>query len=131
MWMRANLARWSVLIVPAALTLNACSDSPTAVSSSSQNIAAAPRSIENLSGLHLTGKTIVIFKDSTSIPSAGLALISSLGGTVTKIWDDVGVPFVGGLPIANIATLSASNLVAAVGNDRYVNWLPRLKVKAI
>ena len=116
--MRANLARWSVLVVPAAVILNACSDSPTAVSSSSQNITAAPRTVESLSGLHLTGKTVVIFKDSTSIPSAGLALISSLGGTVTRRWDDIGVAFVGGIPIANIATLSASNLVAAVGNDR-------------
>ena len=129
--MRANLARWSVLIVPAALILNACSDSPTAVSSSSQSVTQAPRSLTSLSGLHLTGKTVVIFKDSTSIPSAGLALISSLGGTVTKRWDDIGVAFVGGLPIANIATLSASNLVAAVGNDRYVSWLPQLKVKTI
>src|SRR4029079_12656107 len=130
MSMRANLARWSVLIVPAALTLNACSDSPTAVSSSSQNIA-APRSTGNLSGLHLTGKTVVIFKDSTSIPSAGLALISSLGGTVTKRWDDIGVAFVGGIPIANLATLGASDLVAAIGNDRYVSWLPKTKVTAM
>jgi subtilisin family serine protease len=73
----------------------------------------------------------VIFKDSTSIPAAGLQLISSLGGTVTKRWDDIGVAFVGGMPIANIATLSASNLVAAVGNDRYESWLPKLKVTAI
>jgi subtilisin family serine protease len=73
----------------------------------------------------------VIFKDSTSIPAAGLQLISSLGGTVTKRWDDIGVAFVGGMPIANIATLSASNLVAAVGNDRYVNWLPKLSVRAV
>jgi subtilisin family serine protease len=129
--MRANLARWSVLVVPAAVILNACSDSPTAVSSSSQNITAAPRTVESLSGLHLTGKTVVIFKDSTSIPSAGLALISSLGGTVTRRWDDIGVAFVGGIPIANIATLSASNLVAAVGNDRYISWLPKMKVTAI
>ena len=131
MSMRTNLARWSVLVVPAALILGACSDAPTAVSLPTQSITTAPRSVATLSGLHLTGKTIVIFKDSTSIPAAGLALINSLGGTVTKRWDDIGVAFVGGLPIANIATLSASSLVAAVGNDRYVSWLPKIKVKAI
>jgi subtilisin family serine protease len=85
----------------------------------------------SVSGLHLTGKTVVIFKDSTSIPAAGLSLINSLGGTVTKRWDDIGVAFVGGMPIANLATLRASSLVAAIGNDRYVNWLPKLKVTAI
>jgi len=131
MSMRTNLARWSVLVVPAALVLGACSDAPTAVSSPPQAITTAPRSTASLSGLHLTGKTIVIFKDSTSIPAAGLSLISSLGGTVTKRWDDIGVAFVGGMPIANIAALSASSLVAAVGNDRYVSWLPKIKVAAI
>jgi len=130
MSMRANLARWSVVVVPSALILSACSDSPTAVSPS-QSITAAPRSVTSLSGLHLTGKTVVVFKDSSSIPVAGLALINSLGGTVTKRWDDIGVAFVGGLPIANITTLAASNLVSAVGNDRYINWLPRYSVKAI
>jgi subtilisin family serine protease len=73
----------------------------------------------------------VIFKDTTSIPAAGLALITSLGGIVTQHWDNVGVAFVGGLPLNALATLRASDLVQAVGNDRYINWLPKTTVRAV
>jgi hypothetical protein len=78
-----------------------------------------------------TGKTVVIFKDSAAIPQAGLALINSLGGIVTARWDNVGVAFVGGQSLDAHTTLKASNLIAAIGNDRYVNWLPRYSVRAI
>ena len=130
MSMRANLARWSVLVVPAAVLMAACSDAPTAVSSS-PSTAPAPQSVVNVSSAVLTGKTVVVFKDTSAIPFAGLALINSLGGVVTKRWDNIGVAFVGGLPLAAISTLKASGLVAAVGNDRYVNWLPRMSVRTI
>ena len=133
MSMRANLARWSVLAVPAALVLNACSDAPTAASTPSSSSAAsvAPRSSISVTSGVPTGKTVVIFKDSAAIPPAGLALINSLGGIVTARWDNVGVAFVGGMSLDALTTLKASNLIAAIGNDRYVNWLPRYSVRAI
>ena len=129
--MRANLARWSVIALPAFAILAACSDSPTAAVNAERSISAAPRSTTIPATGILTGKTVVVFKDSSAIPSAGLALINSLGGTVTKRWDDIGVAFVGGLPIPAINTLAESDLVAAVGNDRYIRWLPKYSVRAI
>jgi subtilisin family serine protease len=78
-----------------------------------------------------TGKTVVIFKDTSAIPAAGLALINSLGGVVTRRWDNVGIAFVGGLPLDALATLKANDLIAAVGNDRYISWLPKMSVRAV
>jgi lantibiotic leader peptide-processing serine protease len=126
----ANLARWSVIVVPATLVLSACSDAPTAVTPSS-SIAPAPRTaLSTTSGIP-TGKTVVIFKDTSSIPALGLALINSLGGTVTTRWDNIGVAFVGGLSVDALTKLQVSSLIAAVGNDRYVNWLPKYSVRAV
>ena len=130
MLMRANLARWSVLVVPAAVIMTACSDAPTAVLRSAST-EAAPRSLVNVSSGIPTGKTVVIFKDSSAIPLAGLTLINSLGGIVTKRWDNIGVAFVGGLPLSALTTLKASGLIAAVGSDRYINWLPKISVRAV
>ena len=122
MQMRTNLARWSVIVVPAIAALTACSDAPTAAVSP-QNSEVA-RATLLTTAANLTGKTVVIFKDTASIPVAGLSLINSLGGVVTKRWDDIGVAFVGGLPLTALTTLRASDLVKSVGQDRYINWLP-------
>jgi len=128
--MRANLARWSVVAVPALLVIAACSDGPTALPSIEHASISPKASLTPATGIP-TGKTVVVFKDTSAIPLAGTALITSLGGVVTKRWDNIGVAFVGGLSVSSLATLSASNLVAAVGNDRYINWLPKTSVRAI
>jgi subtilisin family serine protease len=130
MSMRANLARWSVLVAAAAVVVTACSDAPTAVSSSAAALS-GPQSTLSVNSGTLTGKTVVIFRDTSAIPAAGLSLISSLGGVVTRRWDDIGVAFVGGLPLTALTTLKASNLIAAVGSDRYIKWLPRISVRAV
>jgi lantibiotic leader peptide-processing serine protease len=126
---RTYLARWSVIVVPAIAAL-ACSDSPTAVPTQSQ-VLSAPRASLSVSSGVPTGKTVVVFKDTTGIPITGLALINSLGGVVTQRWDNVGIAFVGGLSATALGTLKASNLVAAVGNDRYIQWLPKTTVRAV
>jgi lantibiotic leader peptide-processing serine protease len=130
MSMRANLARWSVVAVPALLVVAACSDAPTGVAPAQQPSITPKASLTPATGIP-TGKTVVVFKDTSTIPLAGTALITSLGGVVTKRWDNIGVAFVGGLSVSALTTLSASNLVAAVGNDRYVNWLPKTSVRAV
>ncbi len=126
---RTNLARWSVVVVPTIAALAACSDSPTAIPAPNQ-ISATRASLSVATGIP-TGKTVVVFKDTASIPTTGLALISSLGGVVTASWDNVGVAFVGGLSLNALTSLSASDLVSAVGNDRYINWLPTTTVRAV
>lgn len=126
MYQRTSVIRWSVIVAPMLLGIAACSDQPTSPASPS----AAPRSpamsVGTTSGIP-TGKTVVVFRDTTAIPAAGLALLNSLGGTVSKRWDDIGVAFVTGLSTSALTTLSASSLVAAVGNDRILNWLPGVK----
>ncbi len=122
----STAARCAVVSVLA--TLIACADLPT----SPQSASLEPPDIaqRTASGVP-TGKTVVVFQDTASIPAAGLALLGSLGGTVTTSWDDIGVAFVTGLSAGAISTLAASDLVAAVGNDRIINWLPNLKIGAI
>jgi subtilisin family serine protease len=110
--------------------MTACSDAPTAVSPS-VSIESTPRSVISVSSGIPTGKTVVIFKDTSAIPLAGLTLINSLGGVVTKRWDNIGVAFVGGLSLSALTTLKASDLVASVGNDRYISWLPKSTVRAV
>ena len=129
MRMRTYLARWSVVVVPVMTVLAACSDDSPGISAP-QKLDAPRSSYSALSGVP-TGKTVVVFKDETSIPAGGLALVSSLGGTVINRWDNVGVAFVTGLSIASITSLRASDLVASVGNDRYINWLPRTTVTPV
>jgi hypothetical protein len=114
----STAARCAVASVLA--TLIACADIPTSPQSSTPDPANAART--TASGVP-TGKTVVVFADTASIPAAGLALLGSLGGTVTTSWNDIGVAFVTGLSAGAISTLAASDLVAAVGNDRILNWL--------
>src|SRR6187549_1542003 len=123
--MRTNLRRWSV-VIPAVAVLAACSDAPTKIAAPS-SAGVLRTALSPMSGTP-TGKTVVIFKDTSSIPLAGVALLNSLGGTVTARWDNIGVAWVKGLSVSALATLSASNLVAAVGNDRILNWLPKTKI---
>jgi subtilisin family serine protease len=75
-----------------------------------------------------TGRTIVIFKDTAGIPAAGLDLLSSLGASVTTKWSDIGVAVATGLTVQSLASLRASSLVEDAGNDRILNWLPKLKI---
>ena len=122
---RTNLARLSLVVVPTVALLAACSDAPTKLSAPSEQ-GALRTSLTPASGIP-TGKTVVVFKDTSSIPLAGIALLNSLGGTVTKRWDNIGVAFVSGLSVSALSTLSASNLIQAVGNDRILNWLPKVR----
>ena len=122
---RTNLARLSLVVVPTVALLAACSDAPTKLSAPSEQ-GALRTSLTPASGIP-TGKTVVVFKDTSSIPLAGIALLNSLGGTVTKRWDNIGVAFVSGLSASALSTLSASNLIQAVGNDRILNWLPKVR----
>ncbi|HEX2722716.1 MAG TPA: S8 family serine peptidase [Gemmatimonadaceae bacterium] len=125
---RLHLARWSVAVLPAIAAISACTDSPTNISAPQQKEIIA-RATELVSGVP-TGKTVVVFKDATSIPLLGISLINSLGGVVTARWDEVGVAWVGGLSATALGTLRASDLVQAVGNDRYIKWLPQTTVRA-
>jgi subtilisin family serine protease len=129
MRMRANLARWSVVAVSSIAVFAACSDESPSVSAP-QPPGTTSSSISALGGVP-TGKTIVVFRDEASIPADGLALITSLGGTVVNRWDNVGVAFVTGLSLTSLTSLRASKLVSSAGNDRYINWLPRTRVMAV
>ena len=122
---RATVARCAVVSLVA--TLIACADHPTAPSTHSFEV---PGIAQRSASGAPTGRTVVVFKDTASVPASGLALITSLGGTATTSWDDIGVAIVSGLSINAIATLAASDLVAAVGNDRVLNWLPNLRIGA-
>ena len=122
---RTHLTRWSLVVIPTVALLAACSDAPTKLSAPSEQ-GALRTSLTPASGIP-TGKTVVVFKDTSSIPLAGIALLNSLGGTVTKRWDNIGVAFVSGLSVSALSTLSASNLIQAVGNDRILNWLPKVR----
>lgn len=121
--MRTNLPRLSV-VIPALVFVAACSDAPAKIAAPSQ--ATTLRAELSATTETPTGKTVVVFKDTTSIPLAGIALINSLGGTVTKRWDNVGVAWVSGLSATALTSLSANSLIAAVGNDRILNWLPKI-----
>ena len=119
---RRTAARISGLVLIVAVA--ACSDMPTTPSRSVTGLAPAQ---STYAGGIPTGKSVVVFKDTTATPQGGLDLISSLGGVVTQNWSDIGVAFVTGLSVNALAALRASNLVAAVGNDRILNWLPGVK----
>ncbi len=128
--MYPRISRWSLVVVPALLTIAACSDQPTSPSSAISRAPDVPSATVAASGIP-TGRTVVVFRDTASIPAAGLALLSSLGGTVTTRWDNIGVAFVSGLSTSALSSLSTSGLVAAVGNDRVLNWLPKTRVLAV
>src|SRR5688500_12965703 len=121
---RANVAaRCAVVVVLA--TLIACADLPTSPQSSTlEPIGGANRTASGAP----TGRAVVVFKDTSSVPAAGLALLGSLGATITTDWSDIGVVITTGLSSGALRTLAASDLVVAVGNDRILNWLPNLRV---
>lgn len=120
---RVSFTKWcAVVTLGAAIT--ACADLPTSASST----LSAPVGASRTETGTLTGKTVVVFKDTASTPAEGLALLASLGATVTTNWDDIGVAIVLGLTADGVATIAASDLVAAVGNDRILNWLPGVRV---
>jgi lantibiotic leader peptide-processing serine protease len=107
----------------ALVTLSACSEMPTPPSAARSVHVSAARVI---SGVPLP-RAVVVFHDTTAIPAAGLALVASLGGSVSGSFDDIGVAFVDGLSATALAQLAASDLVAGVGYDRLVNWLPGVR----
>jgi len=121
--MRKNAARFSLGTVLLASAAVACSDLPTAPTA----VAPTSLSLSAASGAP-TGRTVVIFKDTSSIPVAGLSLLASLGGTVNSNWKDIGVAVVSGLSVDALTSLRASELVDDVGNDRILNWLPGLRI---
>ncbi|HVF40512.1 MAG TPA: S8 family serine peptidase [Gemmatimonadaceae bacterium] len=123
--------RWSLIAVPAVLVVAACSDQVTSPPPSINTTPEAPRMSSVAASGIPTGKTVVVFKDTSSIPAAGINLLNSLGGTVSKRWDNVGVAFVTGLSATSLATLATSDLVSAVGNDRILSWLPRSRATAV
>ncbi|HEY8165986.1 MAG TPA: S8 family serine peptidase, partial [Gemmatimonadaceae bacterium] len=126
MYQRTSITRWSVLVVPIIMGIAACSDQPTSPRPASSIPHSPSMSVSTTSGIP-TGKTVVVFTDTSAIPAAGLALLSSLGGTVSKRWDDIGVAFVTGLSTSAITSLRANTLVSAVGSDRILNWLPGVR----
>jgi subtilisin family serine protease len=105
----------------------ACSELPTTASS---GIAPVPPSFATAASGIPTGRTVVVFNDTAAIPQAGLDLIASTGGVVATRWDDIGVAIVTGLSVDALTSLRASDLVAAVGNDRILHWLPSVIVGA-
>jgi len=122
--MQLHRNRFAFLCISAALVTTSCSDQ---ISTEPINISRSALSVA--SGVP-TGRTVVVFKDTASISLAGVSLIQTLGGTVVKRWDDIGVAFVSGLSTSALTSLQASDLVSQVGNDRILNWLPAIKVGA-
>lgn len=104
----------------------ACTDD--AVAPTATPTGSAPRASVSSSMGTPTGRTVVVFKDTTAIPASGLTLISTLGGTISTRFDEIGVAVVSGLSTQALATLEGSDLVASVGADRLINWLPRTVV---
>ena len=100
-----------MILAPTAALLAACTDDPTKIAAPTSSAAVRP-SLSPASGIP-TGKTVVVFKDTSSIPLAGLALLNSVGGTVTSRWDDIGVAFVTGLSTSALATLSGIKTAAS------------------
>lgn len=117
---RPSLTRLAI-VAPAALVLAACSDQVVPPTSAPFTAPAARVSAPAIP----TGKAVVVFNDTSSIPLAGVSLIQGLGGTISTSWDDIGVAWVTGLSAAALTTLQASDLVAGVGLDRVQGWLPR------
>ncbi len=123
--MQMHRHRFALLCVAAALVTASCSDQ---ISTEPTYI---PRSALSVASGVPTGRTVVVFNDTASISLAGVNLIETLGGTVVKRWDDIGVAFVSGLSTSALTSLQASDLVSQVGNDRILNWLPAMKLGAV
>lgn len=123
------VTRITLLLSTIAL-VNGCTDAPTSPPTPPPSPTAPLLSGSSASGIP-TGKTVVVFNDTTSIPLAGLTLVRSLGGVITAQWDDIGVAFVTGLTASALSVLQGNSLVAAVGNDRIIDWLPRLTIGGV
>lgn len=104
------------------VSILACSDLPT-----TSPPTALHREARAMSGIP-TGKTVIVFRDTSAIPADGLTAIGLAGGVVTKRWDDIGVAFVTGLSAEAIASLRTNDLISLVGSDRIQSWLPKLRI---
>lgn len=121
-----SFVRRSTALVALA-TIAACSGEPTVPGPASVSVREPAL---HASGIP-TGRTVVVFQDTASIPAAGISAITQLGGLVHTRWDDVGIAFVTGLSADAITSLSASDLVHSVGNDRVLNWLPATRLGGV
>jgi subtilisin family serine protease len=77
------------------------------------------------------GRTVVVFRDTASIPMEGMSLIGSLGGTVVNRFDEIGVAVVRGLSVSSLAALRDNPLVLMAGSDRILNWLPGVTIRGV
>jgi subtilisin family serine protease len=111
------------------IVLSACSDAPTAPSSTRRPLAPTA-SLAPSSGVILP-RAVVVFKDTTAIPQAGLDLVARLGGTVVHRADEIGVAFVDGLSLAALTQLRTSDLVEGAAFDRLLSWLPTVRVGGV
>lgn len=115
--------RSTLSVCVAALTLAACAEVPTTPTPAHRSLGTAA-SVTN--GVP-TGRAIVVFRDTSSIPASGLAQIALLGGTVSTAYSSIGVATVNGLTAAAVAQLNANPLVLSAAFDRYVSWIPGVR----
>lgn len=120
----SHYPRSTVSLAIAALLGAACAEAPTTP---------APVAPANLTAARVTSgiplpRAVVVFKDTSTISSQGLSLISSLGGTVSHSFGDIGVAFVDGLSATALVQLRASDLIAGASFDRLLNWIPNVRV---
>jgi subtilisin family serine protease len=126
----SRASRPTALIAIAATILAACGETPI----STEPLTVTPVARSNLVSGVVLPRAVVVFKDTSGVPSAGLSLITLIGGTVTPSSDafsDVGIAFVDGLSAAAILQLRASPLVESVGFDRFLNWIPNASAVAV
>jgi lantibiotic leader peptide-processing serine protease len=116
-----------MLVASAAVAIVGCSE-PTAPRPAAPDDGPIVTTSAGISSGVPVARAVVVFKDSTSIPAAGLDLLGLLGGTVAQSWGDIGVAFVDGLSPEGLSRLRESDLVALAGYDRLVDWLPGLRV---
>lgn len=119
----SHATRSTLTGVAAAFALAACTDTPTSPASLTSYSA-----VTNSAAGVVLPRAIVVFKDTAAIPLAGLALVASLGGTVSQSFADIGVAFVDGLSATALAQLNANDLVQEAGFDRLLDWLPNLRI---
>jgi subtilisin family serine protease len=118
---RPTLLRFGAISLVCAIA--ACSDLPSAATPGAPVLRTSAAASSGIP----TGRTVVVFADTAAISQAGLDLIASVGGVVAKRWDDIGVAFVTGLTVNALTSLRASSLIADLGNDRILDWLPGVK----
>lgn len=74
-----------------------------------------------------SGAAVVVFVEESGLPDEGLALIVSLGGTITSELPQIGVVFATGLTGAALDVLRGSGLVLDAGPDYVLDWLPGVR----